>query len=217
MVYEFTKFQSTLTFADENPLKRNFLVVLQMMLSCCLEPDFQQGSQDSYFGEPETKIEEKLQQMRDLLKSQAWNNEFREVLEKFSYLDMSSLSYKREGCEVCRRAGRIASKCLQFRGQCYNKETFESVEDDAGQGKMVFEAGIKCALRSNLYHGVFHYKYELHKKCKNAINKFSIIHDDAPYVLDKCLDNEDWMLKRYEEFINMEEKVMKWYTTDGRS
>ena len=214
MVYEFTKLQLTLSFADENPSKRNFFAFLQMMLSCCLYPGFQQGSQDSYFHEPEAKIEEKLQQLRDLLKSQAWNDEFREVLETFSNLDMSSLSDKRKGCDVCSRTGRIASKCLQFRGQCYNKETFESLEDD-GQRKMVFEAGIKCALRSNLYHRVFHYKYKLHRKCKNAINKFNINYD-APYVLEKCLDDEDWMSKHYEDFINMEEEVFKWYTTDGR-
>ena len=189
------------------------------MLGFCLDPNILQEPLKCCFEEAKLKIEEKLVQMRDLLESQRWNVEFREVLERFPYLKLSNLPRERKGsvCDVCHLSRSFTSKHLKFDGQCYDNETFECVEDDQKQRKMGFDAGIICASRSKLYHRVFHYKYKLFEKCQQAIDSFDSINYDKQSVLDTCMDNENWVSKLYDDFNEMYNAVLKMTTVDGKS
>lgn len=186
------------------------------MLSFCINQEFleSQESDNSYFGEPKLKVEGKLTNMRELVDSQAWKNEFREALEALPNLRFQNIQFH-DGCDACQRQGRVASTNLTFSGLYYDKETFEHV-GNYEQRKMSFNVGRFCATRSKLYHRIYHYKYKLYHKCNESVNRFNESQNETD-VLEKCLDDEEWMLKLYKDFSNMINSATKLYTTDDKS
>ena len=198
-------------YPTERYLEKEFIKYLQYMLSYCLDSDFLTGANSQNELEiAKSKIEEKLKDLlENMLKSEAWQTTFQEAMETFPRLQQKQIE-RQGGCQACARIGRIASKRLIFTGSAYADNNFESQETSL-PNKMSFEVGKYCARRSELYHRVFHYKFHLRQRCVEAVNQFSDNDVTSDVVLNKCLDDEQWIKKNYRNFSSLITNVTTWF------
>ena len=153
-----------------------------------------------------------------MLTSGAWQSDFREAMEAFPILQVKRLDLlHKPPCEACARHGRIASKIFSFMGPPYNIEDFEC-QENSSPSQISFRVGRFCARRSELYHRVFHYRFHLREKCVEAINQFSE-NDNATsdFVLNQCLDKEQWIKKEYRNFCSLIDSVSTWFANVNKS
>ena len=199
-----------------------FKAYLQYMLSFCLDPEFlDRTSSQDIFKTAKKKIETKIEDLENMLKSEAWQAGFREAMETFPILQCQRLDkldlLHKPCCEACARPGRIASEIFTFVGPPYNIKNFES-QDTCSPSQMSFRIGRFCARRSELYHCVFHYRFHLREKCVEAINQFSE-NDDATsdFVLNQCLDDEQWIKEEFRNFCSLIDSVTTWFANVNKS
>lgn len=199
-------------YPTERYLEKEFTKYLQYMLSYCLDPDFLAGANSQNELEiAKSKIEGKLKDLENMLKSNAWQTSFQEAMETFPILQLTTIPNK-VGCQACARPDRIASKRLTFTGSVYDHNDFESQESSL-PSNMSFEVGQYCARRSQLYHLIFHYKFNLHQRCVEAVNQFSGDDVTSDFVLNECMDDEQWMKKNYRNFCSLITNVTRWFET----
>ena len=185
------------------------------MLSYCLYIEVVDDTNDELKTAKE-KMERKIQDLKNMLKSEAWQPDFKEAMETFPILENNTLSHEREGCEACARSGRIASQSLSFMGSPYDIENFESQETSL-QSDMLFKVGRYCARRSELYHRVYHYLFHLREKCVEAVNQFSDHDVTSGFVLNKCMDDKKWRKKIYSDFCSLIDSVTTWFSDVNKS
>ena len=186
------------------------------MLSYCLETNFLDGVNSEHILKiSKCKIERKIQDLLNMLKSEAWQNDFQQAMETFPVLQDTRISRK-DGCEACARQGRIASEMLEFTGTPYDMRSFESQEVSQSK-QMSFEVGKHCARRSKLYHRVFHYEYHLREECVEAINQYSDNDVTTDVVLDKCMEDERWKEEKYIDFCSLSDEVTRWFAAVNKS
>jgi hypothetical protein len=193
--------------------ENEFRDYLQYMLSFCLDTKFldRADSQDE-LKIAKTKMDQKIEDLKKMLQSQAWVADFKTAMEIFPTLEKKGLDWPyKHRCEACKRQGRISSEILTFKGPVYELDNFES-QEASSPSQTSFKVGRYCAERSKLYHRVFHYRFHLREKCVEAVNDFSG-NDDATdqYVLTQCLDNEEWIKKEYRNFCSLIDSVTEWY------
>jgi hypothetical protein len=183
------------------------------MLSYCLDREFldDANSQDD-LKTAKVKIEIKLQDLENMVRSEAWKTGFKEAMETFPILQCEKL-YPHDGCQACARPGRIASKKLTFEGSPYDIKNFESQETSL-PSHMSFHVGRYCARRSQLFHRVFHYRFHIREKCVEAVNQFSEKDDvTTEFVLNKCMDDEKWRKEKYRDFCSLIDNVTTWFAS----
>jgi hypothetical protein len=186
------------------------------MLSYCLDREFldDANSQDD-LKTAKVKIERKLQDLENMVRSEAWQTGFKEAMETFPILQCEKL-YPHDGCEACARPGRIASKKLTFEGSPYDIKNFESQETSL-PSHMSFHVGRYCARRSKLFHRVFHYGFHIREKCVEAVNQFSEKDVTTEFVLNKCMDDEKWRKEKYRDFCSLIDNVTTWFASINKS
>ena len=190
-----------------------FSVYMQYMLSFCLDTKFlDHADSQNQLKIAKRKMERKIEDLKKMLQSQAWQADFKTAMETFPTLEDYGLDKdKRRQCEACRLQGRIASEMLIFTGPLYELDNFESPEA-APLMQTSFEVGRYCAERSKLYHRVVHYRFHLREKCVEAVNAFSG-DDDATdeYVLTQCMDDERRIKKEHRDFCSLIDSVFTWF------
>ena len=185
------------------------------MLSYCLDTEILSGANGQNGCEiAKSKIEKKLKDFENMLKSEAWQTGFQKVMETFPILKQKPITHQ-GGCEACARRDRIASERLTFTGSPYDLNNFESQETSPAD-KMSFKVGQYCARRSQLYHRVFHYKFHLRQRCVDAVNQFSCQNVTRDFVFNECMGDDKWIKKNYRSFSSLMHNVTIWFENVNR-
>ncbi|KAI8486701.1 Coiled-coil domain-containing protein 82 [Branchiostoma belcheri] len=160
----------------------------------------------------------RIQAATSLVFSTAWRKSFKEAIEMHPfYVNNPSHSYM--NCQACGRPDHPSSQAISLRGTPYDRETFE--DDDFGNYEKSFHVGCFCQERSELYHGLYHFRYRVFHTCKAEAEKtLAMLRDegeedpDDDKVIDRCLKDQDWTDELFNEMEGLIEDVHQQYTAD---
>ncbi|KAL5006830.1 hypothetical protein ScPMuIL_015636 [Solemya velum] len=196
---------------EEDPLSELFNIYLQIFLSQALEPGFlnaMRESSDNFYLNPlhkiDTLIDKKLKELEAVV---CWKHEFKQYLKERPHLRELDRPNVKQACQASQFASHPAVKSIHLYGRPYDRFDLEEI---AGCGSIAkeFFIGKVAAQYVKPFHSLYHFKYNLYKRCLAKVN---IIKDtegdiDNAEILDLCLHNRTWVLKIFEDLKNMLEK-----------
>lgn len=198
---------------EEDPLADLFNVYLQIFLSQALEPGFLSaigdGEENFYMGPLQSIdkiIEKKLGEMEEKVK---WKATFKHALRAKPHLRELDRPNLKLFCQACENASQPAIKSIHLFGQSYDHFSLEESSSNATEGgSLEFMIGKTAASYVGPYHSLYHFKYNLYKRClaKVDIVRQSDNELDNAEVLDRCLNNRTWVLKIFDDLKNMLDK-----------
>lgn len=206
-----TEFSNAVT----QPLAESFNIVCQLLASECLEPGFVRMSikkQDEYYMLPMNKLDEIIEVKKNtLVQSSVWGDAFKLDLEAFP--DLLMFQCRDEGvlCEACRRKNRPVSMQLTLSGEPYDRRTLMPLTDAQKKKRNIdlsaarYSLGRFCAQRSEFFHTLHHYKYNLHHRIAMELDQLRsslIVKDsqDNSELLVSLMDNSRTLTRLFEEF-----------------
>uniref|UniRef100_K1Q354 Proline-rich protein 12 n=1 Tax=Magallana gigas TaxID=29159 RepID=K1Q354_MAGGI len=175
---------------EEDPLADMFNVYLQIFLSCALEPGFLMAILDSkeefYLG-PLNSIDDLIdKKLIEIDAKVQWKQKFK----------------------ACRFASEPALKSVHLFGQSYDHKTLVENKASLVDGSMEFLIGKTASLYVMPYHSLYHFKYNLSKRCQAKVDLLKQANSRLanPEILDKCLNNRVWVLKIFDDLKTLLEK-----------
>ncbi|KAJ7303796.1 hypothetical protein DFH08DRAFT_903539 [Mycena albidolilacea] len=132
---------------------------------------------EEYFSIPLTTARRRISSIRDSLVSFCWTSDFTEILAKYPELKMEDLPSARAAqCDVCNIQGRRGYRSGKLSGIPYNPTGFREIDDDKKHRKKdsklkVFNVGLFCAERVQVFHKICHWEYELFKSISHEVDK----------------------------------------------
>ncbi|XP_078591534.1 uncharacterized protein LOC144870800 isoform X1 [Branchiostoma floridae x Branchiostoma japonicum] len=161
----------------------------------------------------------RLQDATNLVFSTAWRRSFKEAIEMHPFYSNQPCHHSWMDCQACGRPDHHISQSISLRGTPYDRETFE--DDDFGNYEKSFDVGCFCQERSELYHGLYHFRYRVFHTCKAEAEKtLAMLRDegeedpDDDKVIDSCLKDQDWIDELFNEMTGLIEDVHQQYTAD---
>ncbi|XP_021345177.1 uncharacterized protein LOC110445106 [Mizuhopecten yessoensis] len=198
---------------EEDPLADLFNVYLQIFLSQALEPGFLsaigEGEENFYMGPLQSIdkiIEKKLDEMEEKV---LWKVTFKNALRAKPHIRELDRPNLKLFCQACENASQPAIKSIHLFGQSYDHFTLDENTSSATEGgSLEFMIGKTAASYVGPYHSLYHFKYNLYKRClaKVDIVRQSDHELDNAEVLDRCLNNRTWVLKIFDDLKNMLDK-----------
>ncbi|XP_060070010.1 uncharacterized protein LOC132550030 [Ylistrum balloti] len=198
---------------EEDPLADLFNVYLQIFLSQALEPGFLsaigEGEENFYMG-PLQSIDKIIEKKLDEIEAKVmWKVTFKNALRGKPHIRELDRPNLKLSCQACENASQPAIKSIHLFGQSYDHFTLEENTSSATDGgSMEFMIGKTAASYVGPYHSLYHFKYNLYKRClaKVDIVRQSDNELDNAEVLDRCLNNRTWVLKIFDDLKNMLDK-----------
>ncbi|CAH1261962.1 CCDC82 [Branchiostoma lanceolatum] len=161
----------------------------------------------------------RLQDATNLVFSTAWRRSFKEAIEMHPFYSNQPSSHRWMDCQACGRPDHHISQTISLKGTPYDRETFE--DDDFGNYEKSYDVGCFCQERSELYHGLYHFRYRVFHTCKAEAEKsLAFLRDegeedpDDDKVIDRCLKDPDWIDELFNEMAGLIEDVHQQYTAD---
>ncbi|XP_054710025.1 uncharacterized protein LOC129219756 [Uloborus diversus] len=149
-----------------NPLRENFEVFLQTLISQALDPNFLSeitNENDEYFLSNIKEIESVSEEKKKTLVKDFWEETLQKCADTYPCVNILDSLSEDETCEVCKKEG--ASKLLQFYGQPYDWTTLGSV-DMILANKTQYTVCVVCSATVSLYSRLHHQKYNFFIKCR---------------------------------------------------
>ncbi|KAK3602640.1 hypothetical protein CHS0354_034229 [Potamilus streckersoni] len=201
------------TAYEEDPLVDLFNVYLQVFLSQALEPGFLCAiteSENLFYLAPVKKIDQYIEQRLEEIESKVrWRTKFKECLQARPHIRELDRPNLKQSCQACEFASQPAIKSIHLFGNPYNRYTLEDLPVGAANlTSQEFMIGKTAAKHVGPYHNLYHYKYNLYKRCLAKINilKDSQDNNDNATILDQCLQNRAWVLQIFEDLKKLLEK-----------
>ncbi|KAL3842092.1 hypothetical protein ACJMK2_020156 [Sinanodonta woodiana] len=201
------------TAYEEDPLVDLFNVYLQVFLSQALEPGFLcaiRESENLFYLAPVKKIDQYIEQRLEEIESKVrWRSKFKECLQARPHIRELDRPNLKQSCQACEFASQPAIKSIHLFGNPYNRYTLEDLPvGGANLTSQEFMIGKTAAKHVGPYHNLYHYKYNLYKRCLAKINilKDSLENNDNATILDQCLQNRAWVLQIFEDLKKLLEK-----------
>lgn len=179
-----------------NPLRENFEVFLQTLISQALDPNFLSeitNENDEYFLSNIREIEKVTEDKKMLLCKDTWDQELKKCAEIYPCVNI--LDHVNNGGVKCQVCGITDSeKLLQFYGQPYDWTTLGSVESPLAN-KTQFNVCAICSATVSLYNRLHHQKYNFFIKCRTKMNqvKGDIEQLQSHALLHNCLSDSSWV------------------------
>ncbi|KFM57646.1 Proline-rich protein 12, partial [Stegodyphus mimosarum] len=194
-------------FSDENvaappdPLRENFEVFLQTLISQALDPNFLSeitNENDEYFLSNIKEIEQVSEAKKSTLMKDTWDEELQKCANTYPCLNILDSITNEMKCQVCDKENGI--KLLQFYGQPYDWTTLGSVEMPLAT-KTQFNACCRCSATVSLYNRLHHQKYNFFIKCRTKMNEVKGDSEkvESHVLLEDCLQDHAWVNTLYSE------------------
>ncbi|XP_035213277.1 uncharacterized protein LOC118187187 isoform X2 [Stegodyphus dumicola] len=194
-------------FPDENvtappdPLRDNFEVFLQTLISQALDPNFLSeitNENDEYFLSNIKEIEQVSEAKKSTLLKDTWDEELQKCANTYPCLNILDSITNEMKCQVCDKENGI--KLLQFYGQPYDLTTLGSVEMPLAT-KTQFNACCRCSATVSLYNRLHHQKYNFFIKCRTKMNEVKGDSEkiESHVLLEDCLQDHAWVNTLYSE------------------
>lgn len=197
---------------EEDPLADMFNVYLQIFLSCALEPGFLMAILDSkeefYLG-PLNSIDDLIdKKLIEIDAKVQWKQKFKEALQSKPHIRELDRADLKLSCQACRFASEPALKSVHLFGQSYDHKTLVENKASLVDGSMEFLIGKTASLYVMPYHSLYHFKYNLSKRCQAKVDLLKQANSRLanPEILDKCLNNRVWVLKIFDDLKTLLEK-----------
>lgn len=195
-----------------------FGVFVQYLLSCILDPDFRpmlSASQDDNYFVPAIKvIERKLNTVtKGVMQSDLWKDPLLTDLDQLPLFrtvaeDVATVNAK---CQACNRSHKNSGVRIMLSGVRYSTRKFrETLEYQSGDPDFdnqptdaVYVIGHSCQKRTQHYHMLVHYRFNLFEGLKDLTNSFlqrygTLDGDQMVRILFE--DDVAWINDLYREF-----------------
>ncbi|KAI0065351.1 hypothetical protein BV25DRAFT_1850622 [Artomyces pyxidatus] len=178
---------SAFSMSTHQDLTHHFKIVCQLFVHMAVlranqrRKFMEQTMKDNeYFSVPLQVARRKLSGIRDSLASSVWRSDFKNSLGAHPTLTMTKLSLAVPQCDACHLGGRLSTIVGRVSGAPYDKLSFEpdnevsdeenesqddSDEDEPKKGriKKEFNLGRFCARRTQIFHRLCHWEYNLYQ------------------------------------------------------
>eukprot|EP01134_Creolimax_fragrantissima_P004132 CFRG4132T1 len=117
----------------------------------------------------------------------------------------------RAHCQACGRSKHTASMMVQLSGLKYDPTTLIDIDEvcentgkENGRAYMrKFDCGPTCGKRITAYHKLRHYPYTLFQRCRHKMRSFGTVTDRDGDLVDKVLDDKQWVSNQERDFWKM--------------
>ncbi|KAL4225499.1 protein of unknown function (DUF4211) [Mactra antiquata] len=196
---------------EEHPLVDAFNVYLQIFLSQALEPGFlsaiREADERFYLDALETIDKAVGLRLTEIDKTVRWKDKFKESVKLRPHIREIERPNLKQSCQASEFANQPAIKSVHLFGNPYDRFTLQETSNDGPQTPMEFMIGKTAARYVKPYHNLYHFKYNLFKRCLAKVN---LLQDDNKgdnaVILDQCLQNRNWVLQIFEDLKKMLEK-----------
>ncbi|XP_051536073.1 coiled-coil domain-containing protein 82-like [Myxocyprinus asiaticus] len=151
-----------------------------------------------------------LPRLENLKQRSRWKDRYKERVECYPKVRIVMTKVQTKGCEACElhRTGRFT---VRLSGQLYHTNTLQEdqfMPDDSQS----FFVGSVCASRTEVYHALKHFKYQLFERCRTALEaqkekeeEGKEVEEDEPVkdTVNKVfikLQEKGWISEQYEKF-----------------
>ncbi|KAJ7109405.1 hypothetical protein C8R44DRAFT_802425 [Mycena epipterygia] len=179
-------------------LSHQFKKIFQFMVHVAVRPPAERKEfmrkllkTEEYFSVPLNMARRRITSLREsLVASSRWKPGFVAVLQKYPEFTTHDLASTTPVCDACRISGRRGSKTAHLGGFPYDrmgfKEDDNSDEDRNGscKEKTTFDLGRFCAERTQVFHQLSHWEYELFKCIDLEVGQLHEVAQAAGKVVD---------------------------------
>lgn len=198
---------------EEHPLIDVFNVYLQIFLSQALEPGFLSAiieEKERFYLDALERIDGDIsKQIEDIESKVQWKNKFKEALRLHPHIRELDRPNLKQSCQACEFASQPAIKSVHLFGNPYDRFTLQEQPAPGGtKPSLEFMIGKTAAKFVRPYHNLYHFKYNLYKRCLAKVNITKDASDgkETDAILDQCLQNRAWVLQIFEDLKKMLEK-----------
>lgn len=198
---------------EEHPLIDVFNVYLQIFLSQALEPGFLSAiieEKERFYLDALERIDGDIsRQLEDIESKVRWKGRFKEGLRLHPHIRELDRPNLKQACQACEFASQPAIKSVHLFGNPYDRFTLQELPVPGGaKPSLEFMIGKTAAKYVRPYHSLYHFKYNLYKRCLAKVNitKDSSDGKETDAILDQCLQNRAWVLQIFEDLKKMLEK-----------
>lgn len=192
-----------------HPLRENFEVFLQTLVSQVLDPSFINEivkENDKYFLSHLQEIEDVMEERKEvLLKWGSWNSQLRHCAETYPNININSCNEKgKSRCQICH--GKLGRHSVHFSGQLYNHDTMEPRHNSINNFSSThFPVCSNCLTIVTLFSHVYHHKYHFFHKCCSRVDRAREADDkkESHAILEECLQDTDWITQMFHEMENL--------------
>lgn len=196
---------------EEHPLVDAFNVYLQIFLSQALEPGFLSAIREAderFYLDALEKIDSAVGvRLTEIDKTVRWRDKFKEAVKLHPHIREIDRPNLKQSCQACEFASQPAIKSVHLFGNPYDRFSLQEITSDVPHAPMEFMIGKTASKYVKPYHNLYHFKYNLFKRCQAKVN---ILQDskagDNAAILDQCLQNRPWVLQIFEDLKQMLEK-----------
>ncbi|XP_070574069.1 coiled-coil domain-containing protein 82-like [Ptychodera flava] len=150
---------------------------LECIIKVALDEDFlenirQNNYENGQYIQAFEKINSMLENFMNKIRSSAWKPDFMAIMERCPSKTCENIiktSLRKKICEVCKRRESIASSIVQFEGPKYDPKTLKEFSEE--DNKRSFKIGGECFQRTDIYHNLRHYHFDLLQKCTKKVEK----------------------------------------------
>ncbi|XP_078258871.1 coiled-coil domain-containing protein 82-like isoform X2 [Rhinoraja longicauda] len=141
-------------------------------------------------------VDERNVQMRltNLWTTSRWKNRYRERVDSYSNLYVKEGPAIKTACQAC-GLNRTCRFTVILSGQLYDSKSLEQ-DSFMSNDKQVMLIGRVCAERTEVYHCLKHFKYELYQKCCSMVQSEDIRDENVKAAVNriyKRLEEQDWI------------------------
>ncbi|XP_053384154.1 uncharacterized protein LOC123536407 isoform X2 [Mercenaria mercenaria] len=196
---------------EEHPLVDAFNVYLQIFLSQALEPGFLSAIREAderFYLDALEKIDKAVGlRLTEIDQTVRWKDRFKESVKLRPHIREIDRPNLKQSCQACEFNSQPAIKSVHLFGNPYDRFSLQELPPEGPHTPMEFMIGKTAAKYVKPYHNLYHFKYNLFKRCLAKVN---ILQDskagDNAAILDQCLQNRTWVLQIFEDLKKMLEK-----------
>ncbi|RUS81669.1 hypothetical protein EGW08_010586 [Elysia chlorotica] len=197
--------------SDEDPLVDPFSIYLQVFLSQALEPNFLtviKETNETFYLDALNAIDGMIERKcKEITKLARWKTTFQEALHRCPLMKEIDRPNLKQPCQASENASPPSIKSVFLSGLQYDRFLLTEKPAAGSNNPQEFMIGKVAAHFVRTYHSLYHFKYWLRQRCdaKVKMTKESTKLENLPdeTILDKCLENRNWVLQLLENLKNL--------------
>nr|XP_056714636.1 coiled-coil domain-containing protein 82 [Euleptes europaea] len=134
----------------------------------------------------------------NLLSRSRWKERYKERVDTYPDIRVIFGKPEQRACQAC-ELQRYCKLTVVLSGKSYNSDTME-IDDFMSQDKQRLKVGIVCGNRTQVYHKLKHFKYELYQDCCCVMKDDGIQGEPLKDTVDRVfsqLEEDGWIQKQY--------------------
>ncbi|XP_021490774.2 coiled-coil domain-containing protein 82 isoform X2 [Meriones unguiculatus] len=138
--------------------------------------------------------------LENLVSRSRWKKQYKERVESYSNLSVHAKSPKDCTCQAC-GLHRHCKFSVHLSGKLYHTKTMET-DDFMSHDKQVFLVGRICANRTEVYHQLKHFKFQLYQECCSIAKTEEAEDEEVKKTVERVFSQSEecgWIRKKYKQ------------------